>query len=97
MFTVLIIVAIVSLCICDLAVLGLVASYVYEKSSHTRSAVKAPAPMPSDRSSGQDGSEELEKAQRDYIARERAFEGMMNFNIEQAYDMHPIQPEEYEG
>lgn len=97
MLTVLIVVAITTLCICDVAVLGLVASYIYDHGSRSRSAVKAPASIPEPGSSGQNGGEELTRAQRDYIARERAFESMMNYNIEQAYGMQQMPTEELEN
>lgn len=87
MFTILTIVAIVSLCICDLAVLGLVASYVYTHSSHFHQ-VKSPDPIPDDSTMVPDESEELKQAKREYAAQEKAFQSMLNFNIEQAYGMN---------
>lgn len=95
MFTILTIVAIVTMCICDLAVLGLVASYVYDRSSHFRSVKKTPAEPASEVDlMAQSESEELQKAKREYIAQEKAFQSMLNFNIEQAYGMQQEPAEE---
>lgn len=35
-----------------------------------------------------DESEELKQAKREYAAQEKAFQSMLNFNIEQAYGMN---------
>ena len=93
MLTVLIVVSITTLCICDLAVLGLVASFVYTHSSRFHSA-ESPDPVPSDSVPKQDESEELLRAKREYEAQERAFQKMLNFNIEQAYGMSTAPAEE---
>lgn len=96
MLTVLIVVAITTLCICDLTVLGLVASYVYNNVSRPRSVDKSPAPVSEDSMSfmTQSENEEQKKARAAYIAQERAFQDMLNFNAEQAYGIADTPKEE---
>ena len=90
MLTVLIVTAITTLCICDLVVLGLLASWIYLNRSSLRSDTKHEAPVPEVNStSAQSEDEELAQRRREYIAQERAFQSMMNFNAEQAYGMTP--------
>ena len=86
MLTALIVVAITTLCICDFVVLGLVAFYVYTYRSHFHPAAPSD-PVPKGDSFAQGESAEQIKARREYIEQEKAFQSMMNFNIEQAYGM----------
>ena len=94
MLTVLIVVAITTLCICDVAILGLVASYVYNHTSRSYSRPDSPAPVSNGDLIRQGESEELERARREYMEQEKAFQMIMNYNAEQAYGMNDKPAEE---
>lgn len=93
MTEIIIIVATATICICNLAVLGLLTKvFIFDSLQRNDSKNNKPlSPVPT--SNPNIDEEELKLAKKRYIETEKAFEEMMNFSAEKAYGINQTEKE----